>query len=473
MVGISLHYSLVINLNDPHSYIAAIVNLQASAKLNCLQVFLKTISELNKMNTSIRYKLFGFFIAITFFTFCKKKNTDAIVTPQLSVSSTEELFTANGGVSEVTVSSNSKWSVSNSASWCTAIASATEGNGKISLNVQSNTAATERSVIISVSSGNLLKQIKVRQLGRAVGDSLPADATGMSSNAVQIASKIKLGWNLGNTLEAIGSETAWGNPKATKALIDKVKQSGFNAVRIPCSWNQYVVNTSTNQIKPEWLDRVKEVVQYCVDNDMHVLLNIHWDGGWLDGNINAQAQASVNEKQKAFWKQIATKLRDFDEHLMFASANEPPVENATQMSILLSYHQTFVNTVRSTGGRNSYRVLVIQGPSTDIDKTTTLMNTLPTDPTPNRMMMEVHYYGPWQFAGLTEDASWGKMFYYWGKDYRSTTDPSRNPSWNSEEDYVIEEFKKMKTKFVDKGIPVVLGEYGVIRRTGTLTGEAL
>jgi len=206
---------------------------------------------------------------------------------------------------------------------------------------------------------------------------------------------------------------------------------------------------------------------------MHVLLNIHWDGGWLDGNINAQAQASVNEKQKAFWKQIAAKLRDFDEHLMFASANEPPVENATQMSILLSYHQTFVNAVRSTGGRNSYRVLVIQGPSTDIDKTTTLMNTLPTDPTPNRMMMEVHYYGPWQFAGLTEDASWGKMFYYWGKDYHSITDASRNPSWNSEEDYVIEEFKKMKTKFVDKGIPVVLGEYGVIRRTSTLTGEAL
>jgi endoglucanase len=423
------------------------------------------------MHFTTRYKFFRIFIAIFFFTFCKKKDVIA-PPPQLSVSSSEELFTADGGTSEVSVSSNGKWSISNSEPWFTATASTIEGNGKISLNVQFNTSATERSAIILVNSGNLLKQIKVRQLSRAVGDSLPPDATGMSSNAVQIASKIKLGWNLGNTLEAIGGETAWRNPKATKALIDKVKQSGFNAVRLPCSWDQYIINRSTNQIRAEWLDRVKEVVQYCVDNNMYVLLNIHWDNGWLDAHINTQDQASVNEKQKALWKQIATQLRDFDEHLMFASANEPPVDNATQMSILLSYHQTFVNTVRSTGGRNSYRVLVIQGPSTDIDKTATLMNTLPTDPTPNRMMMEVHYYGPWQFAGLTEDASWGKMFYYWGKDYHSTTDASRNPNWNCEEDYVIVEFQKMKTKFVDKDIPVVLGEYGAIRRT-SLTGDAL
>lgn len=415
------------------------------------------------------YKFLVLLIAVIIVASCKKSKEP--VGPELSVSSSEELFTAAGGASEVTVSANAKWSISNAASWYTATASGTEGNGKISLNVQSNPSATERSAIITVSSGSIFKEIKVRQLGMATGDSLPPDATGMNSNAVQLAAKIKLGWNLGNSLEAIGGETAWGNPKTTKALIDKVKQSGFNAVRLPCSWDQHVVNRSTNQIKPEWLDRVKEVVQYCVDNDLYVLLNIHWDGGWLDGNINAQAQAAVIEKQKAFWKQIALKLRDFDEHLMFASANEPPVDNATQMSILLSYHQTFINTVRSTGGRNSYRVLVIQGPSTDIDKTTTLMNTLPTDPAPNRMMMEVHYYGPWQFCGLTEDASWGKMFYYWGKDYHSATDASRNTSWG-EEDYVVTEFQKMKTKFVDKGIPVVLGEYGVIRRT-TLTGDAL
>jgi endoglucanase len=299
---------------------------------------------------------------------------------------------------------------------------------------------------------------------------LPADPTGMPSNAVQLAAKIRLGWNIGNTLEAIGGETAWGNPQVTKALIDKVKQSGFNAVRIPCSWDQYA-NASTAQLQATWLDRVKQVVQYCIDDSLYVVLNIHWDGGWLENNCTSQAQTSVNAKQKAFWEQIATKLRDFDEHLVFASANEPAVSDATQMSVLLSYHQTFINAVRSTGGRNSYRVLVVQGPSTDVEKTNNLMNTLPTDPTPNRMMVEVHYYTPWQFCGMTTDESWGSMFYYWGQGYHSTTDPARNATWGEEAD-VARYFGMMKTKFADKGIPVVLGEYGAIRRT-SLTGDAL
>jgi len=417
-----------------------------------------------------RYLSLIFLALAIIFISCKKKD---VVTEQsqFSVSSSEELFTAQGGTSDVTVTSNVSWSLTNSATWCAATASTTSGNGKITFSVQSNPATTERSVVVSVSSGSISKEINVRQLGKSNLDSIAPDASSMSSNAVQLASKIKLGWNLGNSLEAIGGETAWGNPKTTRALIDKVKQSGFNGVRIPCSWDQYIINRSTNQIKSEWLDRVKEVVQYCIDDSLYVLLNIHWDNGWLDGHINAQDQASINEKQKTLWKQIALKMRDFDEHLMFASANEPPVDDATQMSILLSYHQSFVNAVRSTGGRNTYRVLVVQGPSTNFDKSYTLMNTLPADPTTNRTMVEVHYYDPWQFCGLEEDASWGKMFYYWGKDYHSTTDPSRNSTWG-EEDYADAEFQKMKTKFVDKNIPVIIGEYGVTRRN-SLSGDAL
>src|SRR5688572_2301738 len=138
---------------------------------------------------------------------------------------------------------------------------------------------------------------------------LPPDATGMTSTAVQLASKFKLGINIGNTLEAIGGETAWGNPQITQALIDKYKASGFTAVRIPCSWDQYA-NQSTAKIQDVWLDRVKQVVQYCINDGMYVILNIHWDGGWLENNITTRAQSSVNAKQKAFWEQIATKMRD-------------------------------------------------------------------------------------------------------------------------------------------------------------------
>ncbi len=295
---------------------------------------------------------------------------------------------------------------------------------------------------------------------------LPPDASGMTSTAAQLAAKFRLGWNLGNTLEAIGGETAWGNPQATQALIDKVKASGFTAVRLPCSWNQYA-DQNTAKIQDAWMNRVKQVVQYCVNDGLYVVLNIHWDGGWLENNITTQAQASVNAKQKAFWEQIATAMRGFDEHVMFASANEPAASDATGMSVLLSYHQTFVNAVRSTGGHNTYRTLIVQGPSTNIDYTSNLMNTLPSDPTSGRMMVEVHYYEPFQFTALSADASWGNMFYYWGQNYHSTIEPSRNATWG-EEDFVLSEFPKMKAKFVDKGIPVIIGEFGAYRRTTPL-----
>jgi endoglucanase len=414
------------------------------------------------------YKLLGFCIAITFLISCKKKDA-ALVQAQLSVSSAEELFIADGGTAEVAVTSNTKWNISNAEAWYTSTASATQGNGKISLNVQSNPLSTERSAIISVSAGSISKEIKIRQSAKTYGDSIPADATGMSSNAVQLAAKIKLGFNIGNTLEAIGGETNWGNPKITKAFVDFVKQSGFNAIRLPCSFDQY--SNASAQIKTEWLNRVKEVVQYCVDDGLYVILNIHWDGGWLENNCTLAKQDAVNMKQKAFWRQIATHLRGFDEHLIFASANEPNASDATQMSVLLSYHQTFINAVRSTGGRNSYRVLIVQGPNTDIETTNRLMNTLPVDPVANRMMAEIHYYTPWNFCGMTKDETWGNMFHYWGQGYHSATDPSHNATWGEEND--VDKFMgMMKTKFVDKGIPVVLGEYGPMRRTN-LSGDAL
>jgi len=115
--------------------------------------------------------------------------------------------------------------------------------------------------------------------------------------------------------------------------------------------------------------------------------------------------------------------------------------------------------------------LVVQGPSTDIEKTSKLMKSFPTDWVTNKLMAEIHYYTPYQFCLMTEDANWGKMFYYWGKDYHSATDVAHNPTWG-EESTVDSFFKLMKTQFVDKGIPVVMGEYGSMLRTN-LTGEAL
>ncbi|WP_183580695.1 cellulase family glycosylhydrolase [Mucilaginibacter sp. X5P1] len=300
---------------------------------------------------------------------------------------------------------------------------------------------------------------------------LPPDQTGMTGTAPQIAANMTLGINIGNTMEAPNNENGWGNPNITQALIDGYKRMGFNAIRIPCNWDwSHIINTSTEQIDPAWLTRVQQVVQYCVNDGMYVILNIHWDNGWLENNCTTTAQPAVNAKQKALWEQIATQMRGFDQHLLFASANEPNATDTTGMRVLLSYHQTFINAVRSTGGHNSYRTLVIQGPSTDITKTNSLMNTMPTDPASNRLMVEIHYYTPINFCIMTSDASWGNMFYYWGSGYHTTFDPTRNATYGEESD-VNTSFGQMKTKFVDHGIPVIMGEFAVVNRN--LTGDSL
>jgi len=433
------------------------------------------------------------FLAVVFlgiFSCSSDSGSTPEVTPtpktlSVNVNSIEFLAAGNNVAVAVTSTANT-WSISSSdSSWIQlSQSSGNIGSSSVTITSTANTGTTIRSATITISSSQATSvQITVTQPALVVvppvtglypnynTNPIAADAIGMSSTAVQLAAKIKLGWNIGNTLEATGGETAWGNPKVTKALIDLVKANGFNAIRIPCSWNQNIANSSIAQIKADWLNRVKEVVQYCVDNDMYVLVNIHWDGGWLENNCTEASKSDNNAKQKAFWEQIATSLRDFDEHLLFASANEPNVDNATQMNVLNSYHQTFIDAVRATGGKNANRTLVVQGPSTDIDKTNKLMLTLPTDKAANRMMVEIHYYTPWNFCGMEKDESWGKMFYYWGANYHSTTDIARNATWGEEAD-LDKLFKSMKTQFVDKGIPVILGEFGAIRRSN-LTGSDL
>ena len=373
----------------------------------------------------------------------------------------------------------SSWSISaGDATWLELSQSGgAAGTTSVTINATKNNGGAARNATITITAANAAPlEVPVTQAGPLFPNyntsPLAPDATGMSNNAQQIAAKMKLGWNIGNTLEATGGETAWGNPKVTKALIEKVKQSGFNAIRIPCSWNQYMSDGSKAKLSTEWLNRVKEVVGYCVESDLYVVLNIHWDGGWLENHVTTEKQYENNAKQKAFWEQIATHLRDFDEHLMFASANEPNVENATEMSVLKSYHQTFIDAVRSTGGKNSYRVLVVQGPSTDITKTKNLMTSLPVDEIENRMMVEVHYYTPYNFCLMIKDESWGKMFYYWGQGHHSDTDPTRNPTYG-EETMVDSDFATVKAQFVDKGIPVILGEFGAMRRTELGSAEAV
>jgi len=413
------------------------------------------------------FKILAFLISIVASVACKSTES---VDPILIVSASEISFAPEGGTHSIAVDCNDRWSIDNSASAWLQLSqtSGNSGSATIQLTIaSSNTTGAARSTALVIKSSNgQSRRVTVSQASLIFpsynASPKAPDPAGMST-AVQLAAKFKLGWNIGNTLEATGGETSWGNPQITESYVKSVKQLGFTAIRLPCSWNIHIDNKATAHIDQAWVNRVKDVVGYCVNNDLYVLLNIHWDGGWLENNITKAKQDSVNAKQKALWEQIATAMRDFDEHLMFASANEPNADNAEKTEILTQYHQTFINAVRSTGGRNSYRVLVLQGPSTSMSLTPQLMSTLPKDPVADRLMVEVHNYTPSQFCFLGEDVSWGKMVYYWGSGHHSTIEPDRNATYG-EEDAHIADFQKVKEKFVDKGIPVLMGEYGAYRR---------
>jgi hypothetical protein len=219
------------------------------------------------------------------------------------------------------------------------------------------------------------------------------------------------------------------------------------------------------------MNRVKQVVDWCLAKNLYVIINSHWDNGWLERNFTGTVNPTINSKQNSYWGQIATAFASYNNRVLFASANEPDVDTAAEMSELMTYHQTFINAVRSKGGNNTSRWLVIQGPHTNIDLTDSLMNGWPSDPTPGRLMAEVHFYDPFQYTLLGADEPWGNMFYFWGNGYHSTSNPSRN-STHSPEAHVDAQFQKMKTKFIDRGIPVIVGEFAAMKRSN-LTGDDL
>jgi endoglucanase len=285
------------------------------------------------------------------------------------------------------------------------------------------------------------------------------------------------GWNLGNTLEAPGGVGTW-DPAPTRALIEAVAAAGFNTIRIPCAWGCHA-NPSTGRIDPAYLAEVERVVGWCYAANLHVIIDDHWDGGWFEDCGFDRFSPAINGRIESYWTQIATAFAKDDDRLLFACANEPsigraPAKGAAQTAVLLRYYRTFVHAVRAAGGNNVSRWLVLQGPDTNIDKTCRWMTSLPADPTPGRLMVEVHYYEPYRYTLMPADQPWGKMLYFWGRGYHSQAMPDRDPA-PGEETRMQDAFRKMHARFVARGIPVLLGEFGAIRRTGFpgLTGAEL
>ena len=390
---------------------------------------------------------------------------------QVSADATEATFSVYS-MERPVIKSDQNW-ISGEASEPSKI----NGISKISLILEPNTTTEERAANITVSATGTRTEtssivVKITQSASPSSNpEKPEDPQDpeeqdpddledlLGLKAMDIAKDIIAGWNIGNTLEAIGGETAWGNPMINDAYIDGIKAAGFNAVRIPCSWDQNIADKSTNTIKPEWLDRVDEVVGMVISRGMYAIVNIHWDGGWLENNIGTDVKDNLLEKQKTLWTQIANKLGHYNEKLLFAGLNEPNADEEAGAKALLQYEQAFIDAVRATGGNNATRTLIFQGPNTDINKTYENFKTNPSDPAgEGYLMAEIHYYDPYQYTIMEKDESWGKIFWFWGSQFHQPGH-ARNASWG-EEDWMKAQFDKMKSQFVDKKIPVIVGEYG-------------
>ena len=331
---------------------------------------------------------------------------------------------------------------------------------------------------------NILKKTAVFGLAIVASSSL-ALAADLPKSAT-LVSKMGMGFNIGNTLEVPanqGGPTGWGNPMPSQAYVDSIKAAGFNTVRLPTAWYSHVVSGKVNK---GWIDTVQTIVDMCIKDGLYVVLNSHWDTGWLEDKVFPADSATVIKNQKAIWGHLASRFKDYDEHLIFASANEPGVNDpwnggadngqqafdAARMQILQRYHQVMIDEVRKSGGNNATRTVVFQMPRTEIDKYQLLSQYYPKDPSGDGYTMaEAHFY-PYQFSLMKADESWGKMFYFW--EDVTTGDASRtcaNGALGSKKS-IETQFGKLKTAFVDKGIPVIIGEMGAQKRL-TLEGQDL
>lgn len=282
-----------------------------------------------------------------------------------------------------------------------------------------------------------------------------------------LVSDMGVGWNLGDTLDVCAAdrdgdgrvneapaegekvdETLWGNVYTTSELFEHLKDDGVKSVRIPVTWRDHLSDDGKDTIDPDWMTRVREVVDYAYDREMYVILNIHHDGGgdpdfgaWI--RTDAAGFEDVREKYKRVWEQIAAYFSGYDERLIFESMNEvgfDSVAEARAYDMLNTLNQDFVDLVRASGGNNDKRHLLIAGYWTDIAMTCDEKFQMPEDPV-NHCIVSVHYYTPYQFCITGEETTWG-----------TDADIKRMQGL----------IQKMEDNFVSQGVPVIVGEYGMV-----------
>ena len=298
---------------------------------------------------------------------------------------------------------------------------------------------------------------------------------GFELTATELAKLMGNGINLGNTLEAYGHtsrginasvsvyETLWGQPVTTQDMITGMKEAGFDTLRIPVAWtNTMDFENGDYTIREDFLARVKEVVDYAYNAGMYVIVNDHWDGGWwgMFGSATEETVQRAWDMYEAIWTQVGEYFKDYDYHLIFESANEElgarlndndssfnsdsgTLSDNECYALCNEINQKFVDTIRSLGGNNAERFLLIAGANTNIANVLDSRFEMPEDTAEDKLLLSVHYYDPSNYTGAAGAASVSS----WGYD--------------TEVSYMNETLASLQ-KYTEQGIPVVIGEYGVL-----------
>ncbi len=406
---------------------------------------------------------------------CKPDPVDDHVNIPLEVDVDVLTFTAEGGEQNFTVTTSEKLYLVPGEGWIKTRQGEKSPDNKIIVTVTAevNDTFEERSTRISVVAGEEKLYVDVVQEAKTFvpePEPVPGDNT-----AWKIAEKLGIGWNLGNQMDAhingVSDETCWGNPKTTKALFDWLKEYGFKSVRIPVTWMGHVNGAPYFSIDEDWMNRVAEIVGYAEQAGLNAIINMHHDGAdsnyWLDiatAAVNPQIHAEITDQFSKMWTQIAERFKDKGEFLIFESFNEihdgkwgwgaNRDDSGKQYQCLNEWNQAFVDAVRGVGGENADRLLAVAGYCANPDMTIDHL-VLPEDTAEGRLMVAVHCYDPYDYCLAAKYSEWGHTGAVGKKDP------------NANEATLESTFSKLKKAYIDKGIPVYMGEMGCVNRASS------
>jgi endoglucanase len=276
--------------------------------------------------------------------------------------------------------------------------------------------------------------------------------------SMQLVKEMRLGWNLGNTLDStsdtasvVPDETYWGNPLTTQAMLTAVKTAGFNTVRVPVTWQRHFGASPNFTVDAAWMARVEEIVNYVLSTGMYAILNSHHDE-WVDLSPSAN-QTAVADQLAKLWTQIASRFKNYDDHLIFEVLNEPRLRNAPEewtggtpaaRKALNAYNLAAVNAIRGTGGNNASRHIMV--PTHGANACNECVNELVIPNGDAKVIVSLHTYYPWNFSAASGATTWG-------------TTAERN-AMNTELDRIANLLPK-------KGRAVVIGEWGSVNQNNT------